>query len=169
MRESRKLFVIAFALLALVAVLAGPALARAYHDHADAAAGMTMQQHGEFMLQHMAKKLNLTAEQQASAKQLLTDLQAKMAPVHAAQKQLHTQLEAALAAPNPDAAAVGQLVISMHQGRAQIKPVMDAFHQQLEALLTPDQLAQYKQMLAAHSSHSFRSHGHLPGGPNPSE
>ena len=169
MRESKKLLVIAFALLALVAVLAGPALARAYQGHADAAAGMTMQQHGEFMLQHMAKKLNLTAEQQASAKQLFTDLQAKMAPVHAAQKQLHTQLEAALAAPNPDAAAVGQLVISLHQGRAQIKPVMDAFHQQLEALLNPDQLAQFKQMQAAHPSHSFRSHGSCPGDTSSSE
>jgi Spy/CpxP family protein refolding chaperone len=162
MRESRKQFAIAFALLALVAALAVPALARAYQDHADGAAGMAMSGHGEFMLQHMATKLNLTAEQQASAKQLFADLKAKMAPVHEAQKQLHTQLEAALAAPSPDAAAVGQLVISMHQGRAQLKPVMDAFHQQIEALLTPDQLAKYKQMVAAHSS---SSHRHCPGGP----
>ena len=164
MREPRNKFLIAFALLALVALLAGPALARAFQDEADAAAGVPHDH--SMMLRHMAKKLNLTAEQQASAKQLFADLKAKMAPAHQAQQQLHTQLEAALAAPSPDAATVGQLVISMHQGRAQLKPAMDAFHQQFEALLNPDQLAQYKQMLAAHSS-SSSFHRHSAGCPNP--
>lgn len=167
MRESRSKFLIAFALLALVALVAGPALARAFQDGTDTAAGMGGVPHDHsMMLRHMATKLNLTAEQQASAKQLFADLKAKMAPVHQAQQQLHTQLKAALAAPNPDAAAVGQLVISMHQGRTQLKPVMDAFHQQFEALLTPDQLTQYKQMLAAHSS---SSHRHFAGGHNPTQ
>src|SRR6202023_1655618 len=168
MREPKNKFLIAFALLALVALLAGPALARAFQDEADAAAGVAGVPHDHsMMLQHMATKLNLTAEQQASAKQLFADLKAKMAPVHQAQQQLHTQLKAALAAPSPDAATVGQLVISMHQGRAQLKPVMDAFHQQFEALLNPDQLAQYKKMLAAHSSSSF--HRHSAGCPSPTQ
>jgi Spy/CpxP family protein refolding chaperone len=167
MREPRNKFLIAFALLALVALLAGPALARAFQDEADAAGVVGVPHDHSMMLQHVAKKLNLTAEQQASAKQLFADLKAKMAPIHQAQQQLHTQLEAALAAPSPDAATVGQLVISMHQGRAQLKPTMDAFHQQFEALLNPDQLAQYKQMLAAHSSSSF--HRHSAGCPNPTQ
>jgi Spy/CpxP family protein refolding chaperone len=104
----------------------------------------------EMHLQKMAQKLNLTEEQQASAKQLFQDLKAKVAPIHQAQQALHTQLKSALAAPNPDAATVGQAVIQMHQNRAQLKPVMQAFHQQLEALLTPDQLAKFKQMQASH-------------------
>ncbi len=135
------------ALAAILVLLAVPALAS---GQAPAAVPMPHQAHFDMHLQKMAQKLNLTAEQQAAAKQLAQDLQTKLAPLHQAQQALHTQLEAALAAPNPDAAAVGQLVIQIHQGHAQLKPAMDAFHQQLEALLNPDQLAQYKQMLADH-------------------
>ncbi len=145
------------ALLAL-ALLAMPALALA------AGPGGSMHTPGAH-LQMLAQKLNLTEEQQASAKQLFADFQAKVAPIHQAQKALHTQLKAALAVANPDAATVGQVVIQMHQSRAQMKPVMTAFHQQLEALLTPEQLATYKQMQAAHPS--FRHN--WGGGSNPSQ
>lgn len=135
------------ALAATLVLLAVPALALA---EAAAATPAQHQAHFEMHLQHLAQKLNLNAEQQASAKQLAEDLKSKMQPLHQAQQALHTQLKAALAAPSPDAATVGQLVIQLHQGRAQIKPVIEAFHQQFQALLNPDQLAQYKQMLAAH-------------------
>jgi Spy/CpxP family protein refolding chaperone len=145
------------ALAATLVLLALPALAlagtAAHMGEVDHAAGLTPAQHEamfEAHLQKMAQKLNLTEEQQATAKQLFQDLKAKVAPIHQAQQALHTQLKAALAAPNPDAATVGQVVIQMHQNRAQLKPVMQAFHQQLEALLTPEQLAQFKKMQAAH-------------------
>jgi len=145
------------ALAATLVLLALPALAlagtAAPMGEADHAAALTPAQHEamfEAHLQKMAQKLNLTEEQQATAKQLFQDLKAKVAPIHQAQQALHTQLKAALAAPNPDAATVGQVVIQMHQNRAQLKPVMQAFHQQLEALLTPEQLAQFKKMHAAH-------------------
>jgi Spy/CpxP family protein refolding chaperone len=141
------------ALAATLALLAVPALGLAVSDHAVADPAAHFARH----LEHLSQKLNLTAEQQASAKQLAQDLAAKVTPIHQAQRALGTQLKAALAVPNPDAASVGQLVIHMHQNRAQIKPVIDSFHQQFEALLNPDQLTQYKQMLAAHSS--FRHHG----------
>jgi Spy/CpxP family protein refolding chaperone len=149
MREPRKKSPRALGLLALAAILvllAVPALALAQA----AAAPSPHQAHFDMHLQKMAQKLNLTAEQQASAKQLFQDFKTKIAPLHQAQQALHTQLKAALAAPSPDAATVGQLMIQLHQGREQFKPVMEAFHQQFEALLNPDQLAQYKQMLAAH-------------------
>jgi Spy/CpxP family protein refolding chaperone len=165
MKEPRKKPLGAVALLALaatLALLAVPALGLALDDQAATAQGPAA--HFGMHLQHLSQKLNLTAEQQASAKQLAQDLHAKMAPLHQAQQALHTQLKAALAAPSPDAAAVGQLVIQMHQNRAQIKPVMEAFHQQFEALLNPDQLAQYKQMLAAHPF--FRHHGDGPSDPS---
>jgi Spy/CpxP family protein refolding chaperone len=152
MKELRRKSLGAVALLALaatLALLAVPALVLAQSDQA-AAVEAPPGAHFGMHLQHLAKKLNLTAEQQATAKQLAQDLHAKMAPLHQAQLALRTQLKAALAVPNPDAATVGQVVIQMHQSRAQIKPVMDAFHQQFEALLNPDQLTQYKQMLAAH-------------------
>jgi Spy/CpxP family protein refolding chaperone len=159
MRESRVKSLTAMAplaLLAALALLALPALALAGADQAGADhAAMSAQAFGDH-LQMMAKKLNLTEEQQASAKLLFQDFQAKIAPLHQAQQTLHTQLKAALAAANPDAATVGQAVIQLHQNRAQMKPLMEAFHQQLEALLTPEQLAKFKQMHANHSS--FRHH-----------
>lgn len=162
MRESRVKSLIKMAPLALVtlalvtlALLAVPALALA---------GGPAHMHGDHLTM-LTKKLNLTEEQQASAKQMFADLKAKMAPVHAAQKALHTQLKAALGIPEPDAATVGQVVIQMHQNRAQLKPVMAAFHQQFEALLTPEQLATYKTMQARHAQ--FRQH--WGGGSNPSQ
>jgi Spy/CpxP family protein refolding chaperone len=143
------------ALAATLVLLAVPALSLAENaaqaEQAGAAnAGSQHQAMFEEHLQKMAQKLNLTEAQQASAKQLFQDMQAKVAPIHQAQQALHTQLKAALAAPNPDAATVGQVVIQIHQNRAQLKPVMEAFHQQMEALLTPDQLAKFKQMHADH-------------------
>jgi Spy/CpxP family protein refolding chaperone len=143
------------ALAATLVLLAVPALTLAESAaHAGQAAAATAGAGHEAMfeahLQQMAQKLNLTEEQQAAAKQLFQDMKAKAAPIHQAQQALHTQLKAALAVANPDAATVGQAVIQMHQNRAQLKPVMQAFHQQLEALLTPDQLAKFKQMQAAH-------------------
>ena len=168
MRETRKKPLGAAALLALaatLALLALPAMGLAPEDQAAAAQGQgPLAAHFGMHLQHLSQKLNLTADQQASAKQLAQDLKAKMAPLHQAQQALRTQLKAALAVPSPDAATVGQVVIQMHQNRAQIKPVMQAFHQQFEALLNPDQLAQYKQMLAAHPF--FRHHGAGPSDPS---
>jgi periplasmic protein CpxP/Spy len=159
MRESRVKSLTAMAplaLLATLALLAVPALALAGADQAAAGhAGMSAQAFSDH-LQKMATKLNLTEEQQASAKQLFQDFQTKMAPLHQAQQTLHAQLKAALAVANPDAATVGQAVIQLHQNQAQMKPLMAAFHQQLEALLTPEQLAKFKQMHANHPS--FRHH-----------
>jgi len=143
MRESRTKYLLA--LTAVLVLLAVPAVALA--EHAAAAPHEAMM---AMHFQKVAQKLNLTEEQQTAAKQMFQDLKAKMAPIHQAQQALHTQLKSALAVPNPDAATVGQVVIQIHQNRAQLKPVMEAFHQQFEALLTPDQLTQYKQMLAAH-------------------
>jgi Spy/CpxP family protein refolding chaperone len=158
MRAPREKSLTTFGLLALAAtlvLLAVPALTLAENAaQAEQAAAATAGSQHEAMfeahLQTMAQKLNLTQEQQASAKQLFQDMKAKVGPIHQAQQALHTQLKAALAVPNPDAATVGQVVIQIHQNRAQLKPAMEAFHQQMEALLTPDQLAKFKQMQAAH-------------------
>lgn len=152
MRDANKKSLSAIGLAAALILLAVPALLLAQAPATSAAPPFHSMHGNHFSVQHLAKKLNLTEEQQATAKQLFQDLKAKMAPIHQAQQALHTQLTAALAVPNPDAATVGQVVIQMHQSRAQIKPVMEAFHQQFQALLNPDQLTQYKQMLAAKSA-----------------
>ncbi len=155
MKHLREKSVVAFALLGLMALLAGPALAQT-----DGTPVHTPGMHAG-MLQKLTTKLNLTEEQQASAKQLAQDLKTKMQPIHAAQQQIHTQLKAALQAAEPDAATVGKLVIQMHQNRAQIKPIMQQYQQQFQALLTPEQLATYKQMMA---NHAASSHRHFGGG-----
>jgi Spy/CpxP family protein refolding chaperone len=147
MRLRRETFTTALAVLAVMAMVAGPLAAQADQ----AAAATTPTPHQGMMLQRLTTKLGLSEEQQASAKSLFAERQTKLQPLQAAQKQLHTQLKAALGAATPDAATVGQAVISMHQNRAQIEPIMQSYHQQFEALLNADQLATYKQMLAAHS------------------
>jgi Spy/CpxP family protein refolding chaperone len=151
MKQLRKKLVVAFALLGLMALLAGPALAQA-----DPTPGTTPHLHAAAMLQRLTTKLNLTEEQQASAKQLAEELAAKMQPIHAAQQQLRTQLKAALQAAEPDAATVGKLVIQQHQNQAQIKPIMQQYHQQFQALLTPEQLATFNQLKANHAGSYHR-------------
>lgn len=163
MKLRREKYLTACAVLAIMALVAGP-LAAAQADQAAGTAVTVPSPHAGMMLQRLTVKLNLTEEQQASVKQLGADLQTKLQPLHQAQKQLHAQLKAALAAPTPDAATVGQAVIAMHQNGAQMKPLMQAYHQQLEALLNPDQLATYKSMVAGHSSHR-----HFKGGNNPTQ
>jgi Spy/CpxP family protein refolding chaperone len=156
MSQSRKKMMIAFAPLAVAVLIAGTALAQSQTDQAGSQAtaaahpGGHPHAMGMHILQHLSSRLNLTAEQQASAKQLFQDFHAKAAPVHQAQLALRGQLKAALAAPNPDPAAVGQIVISMHQNRQQLKPALAASVQQFEALLNPDQLAKFKEILASH-------------------
>jgi Spy/CpxP family protein refolding chaperone len=103
--------------------------------------------------QHAAKlaaALNLTADQTASLQKLQQDQQAKMQPIFAQSRQLHQQLEQALAGDNPDPAAVGQLVISAHGLRAQMKAAHQEFETAFTALLTPDQAAKFAQIKASH-------------------
>jgi Spy/CpxP family protein refolding chaperone len=154
MKQTREKVLIASALLLVLALAAVAVSAQS-----DGTAAQTMApSHHAMMLQHLTTKLNLTADQQATAKQLMQDLHAKMQPLHQAQQQLHTDLKTALAAANPDAATVGRLVIQLHQGQAQLKPLMEEFSQKFEAVLNPDQLATYKQLKASHlNSHQRHS------------
>src|ERR1700720_1602716 len=95
------------ALAAPLVLLAVPALtvAASAAEAGQAAAGTAGSHEAmfEMHLQEMAQKLNLTEEQQASAKQLFQDLKTKAAPIHQAQQALHTQLKPALAVATPAA------------------------------------------------------------------
>ncbi len=155
MRLRRENFLTAIAVLAIMALIAGPLAAQTDQT---ATTVTTPAPHQGMMLQRLTTKLNLSEEQQASAKTIFQEMQTKLQPLHAQAQQLHTQLKAALGATTPDAATVGQAVISMHQLRAQMKPIMQSYHQQFQALLNADQLATYKQMQSAHS-HLRHAHG----------
>lgn len=148
MRNLSKMLTAACVVAALGTLLAVPAMAQSTTTPTPGHQGM--------MLQHIAAKLNLTEDQQSSAKQLMADLKTKMQPVHESAKALRTQLQSALSAANPDAATVGNLVIQQHQNRAAMKAAWTEYQSKFEALLTPDQLTAYKAMLAKHAS--FRAH-----------
>ena len=134
----------------LIALLALPVLAQPRGMHGGAA-GFEKHQ------QMLAKQLDLTPEQLTTLNQLSTDLQTKLAPIHQAGKATHTQLKSALAGDSPDAAQVGQLVISMHQNRQQAKAAMDSFQKSFQASLTPDQLTKLQALKANHPHPRFQS------------
>jgi Spy/CpxP family protein refolding chaperone len=157
MRNLSKKFVAACAVFGVAALLAVPAMAQ------DTTA--VQPTHQATMLAHLTTKLNLTEEQQTSAKALFADLQTRMQPIHTAAKALRTQLHTAFQASAPDAATVGNLVIQEHQNRAAMKAAMTEFHTKFQALLTPDQLTAFNQMHAKRSA--FR--GHHGAGLNPTQ
>jgi Spy/CpxP family protein refolding chaperone len=158
MRNLSKQFAAACAIVGVAALLAVPAMAQ------DTTA-VQPPNHQASMLAHLTTKLNLTEEQQASAKALFADLQTRMQPIHTASKALRTQLHTAFQAATPDAATVGSVVIQQHQNRVAMKAAMAEFHTKFQALLTPDQLTTFNQMHAKRSSF----HGHSGAGQNPTQ
>jgi Spy/CpxP family protein refolding chaperone len=153
MNNLSKKLVTLCAAVGVAALLAVPAMAQE---------ATTAPPHATMMLQHLTTKLSLTEDQQASVKELFTELQTKTQPFHTASKTLHQQLKTAFSAATPDAATVGNLVIQEHQNRAAMKAAMSEFQTKLQALLTPEQLTAYKAMQAKRAS-SF--HRHFVGSP----
>lgn len=88
--------------------------------------------------------LDLTEEQKAAAEALREQARAEIEPlreqIRAQREQLHTLLDAS----NPDAAAVGQLVIGTHALHEQIRTLIESYEQRFAALLTPEQLTKWE-------------------------
>jgi Spy/CpxP family protein refolding chaperone len=158
MRNVSKKLTAACAVFAVAALLAVPAMAQ------DTTAVQPVT-HQAGMLAHLTTKLNLTEEQQGSAKALLAEMQTRTQPIHTAAKALGAQLHTAFLAATPDAATVGNLVIQQHQNRAAMKAAMADFKTKFQALLTPEQLTTFNQMHANRAS--FR--GHHGAGQNPTQ
>jgi len=127
----------AFAALALAGGLALPAVGRAegYGMHG----GMGM--HGR----HLADSLNLSADQQASAKKLRDDMRAKAEPLFQQARQQWQELQTLLDGAHPDAAEVGAKAIAAHNTREQLRALRQDFDTKFSALLNADQLQKFQK------------------------
>ena len=100
----------------------------------------------------VATFLKLTEAQKAAVGQLHDALESRVDGLLDQQKANHDQLELALQGANPDAAAVGRLVIAGSAIRAQIKAAHDTFDAGFTALLTDEQRTRFgifKEVLEA--------------------
>jgi Spy/CpxP family protein refolding chaperone len=115
---------------------AGPGQQRAYGHH-----GGPGHRFGR-----LARYLELTDEQLAAAQAIFEAAREESAAVREAQRTLHEELAALLDGDDPDPAAVGELVLALHDNRAAVKAVHDAAFEDFKALLTAEQLAKLEKL-----------------------
>lgn len=99
-------------------------------------------------LERLARFLNLTDAQMASAQPLAETLKSRIQPLAEGARKEHQALKQLLASANPDPGQVGQAAIADHQTREQIKAAMQEFDSAFSALLTPEQKTRYEAMKA---------------------
>jgi Spy/CpxP family protein refolding chaperone len=87
--------------------------------------------------------LSLTDTQKASLDQLRQNLPAAVAPLVEQRRSYRDQIDTALESASPDPTAIGRLVIADHGVGEQIRAFHDQFQTAFQALLTPEQLANY--------------------------
>ena len=154
-------------LIATLAVLLGSAIAKSQtaadtppppmHGHGF---GMNGQGMGFF-----AKQLNLTDDQQAQMKDIVEKSHTSMKPLMQQSHQIDQQLRQYVMGDYDDG-QVQKLASQKAQIEAQLTVAQTKVHNQLFQLLTPDQQAKAKQMVAQHEA---RMHSHMNQPPPPSE
>jgi len=145
-------------LVATLAVLLGSAIAKS-QTAADTPPppmhgrgfGMNGQGMGFF-----AKQLNLTDDQQAQMKTIMEKAHTSMRPLMQQSHQIDQQLRQFVMGTYDDA-QVQKLATQKAQIEAQLTAAQTKVHNQLFQLLTPDQQAKAKQMVAEHEA-SMQSH-----------
>ena len=145
-------------LVATLAVLLGSAIAKSQtaadtppppmHGHGF---GMNSQGMGFF-----AKQLNLTDDQQAQMKTIMEKAHTSMKPLMQQSHQIDQQLRQFVMGAYDDG-QVQKLATQKAQIEAQITVAQTKVHNQLFQLLTPDQQAKAKQLVAEHEA-SMQSH-----------
>lgn len=88
--------------------------------------------------------LDLSEEQIAAAESIRDSVRAEMAETRDGKRTLHEQLKAALDGENPDAAAVGQLVIELHGLREQTRATLEDAESRFAEILTAEQLEKWE-------------------------
>ncbi len=106
-----------------------------------------------------ARFLDHTAEQVEAARAIFDAAREETKPVREAQRALHDELKALLDTDSPDATAVGELVLSLHADRGQVKAIHEAAFEEFKALLTAEQLAKLERL------REVRRHFGAPRGP----
>ncbi len=90
--------------------------------------------------------LGLSDAQRTAIAQLRSDLSAAIQPLFEQRRSFHEQIDAALETTSPDPTAIGRLVIADHGVGEQIRTEHERFQTRFEALLTPDQLTNYRAL-----------------------
>lgn len=143
-------------LIAALAIAMGSVMAKS--QTADAATPPPPPAHShaygmhEHMMGFLAKKLNLTDEQKTQMKAIMQKERPTMKPLFQQQHQIDLQLRQYVEG-NYDEAKVQALATQKAQIQVQLTVAETRVHNQLYALLTPDQQSQLKEMEAKHEAH----------------
>ena len=134
--------------LALGALVFGAALAAAGHgDHGTRMRVRHGDHHGGiWQSEHLARMLDLTAEQRSAAKELSDDFAAQAEPLWTSARDQRRQAHELLEGANPDATAIGQRMIAAHQIHQQLKALHDSFDAKFSALLDAEQREDFEKM-----------------------
>jgi Spy/CpxP family protein refolding chaperone len=119
--------------------------------------------HGAGGGERMATFLGLTDEQKATWEQMHKEFRESTRATFEQQRPNMEKLRAALDAEQPDAAAVGRLVIGMHQQRKQTEQQHETFQQRLRATLMPEQQVKFDAAQALRPRHRGLGRGFGPG------
>ena len=117
---------------------------------------------GPEMVDHMAKALNLTTEQQTQIKALFESVKAAEEPRHARQHELHKQLEAATANGQFDEAKVRAIANEQAQLMAESMVEHERVKSKIYGILTAEQRVKAEEMHKRGGPHERR-----PGPPPP--
>jgi Spy/CpxP family protein refolding chaperone len=111
---------------------------------------------------HLAKVLDLTASQQAAAREIHQEVAEKAKPLREQHREQMEEVHELLDTANPDATVVGQKLIAAHATREQIKALHEEAMTRFSALLNAEQKAKLAEL---HEEHEGRfGFGHGPGG-----
>ena len=142
-------------LIAALAVATGSVMARSQTADTTAPTPPPAHEHAYGMHEHgmafMAKKLNLTDEQKSQMKAIMEKERPTMKPLMQQQHQIELQLRQYVEG-NFDEAKVQALAAQKAQIQAQLTVAETRVHNQMYALLTPDQQSQMKEMQARHEA-----------------
>lgn len=94
---------------------------------------------GGFALRAVAEFLGLTEQQADEARVLLEDLAAELRPLAGEARGTREELQGLLAGDDPDPAAVGALILELHDLGDAMKAARDEFDAGFARLLTPEQ------------------------------
>ncbi|HET7893332.1 MAG TPA: Spy/CpxP family protein refolding chaperone [Candidatus Sulfotelmatobacter sp.] len=148
-------------LVAALAIVFGSAIARS-QSTTDAPPPPPMHGHRLGMEGHnmafFAKQLNLTDEQQAQMKTIMESAHTSMKPLHQQSRQIDQQLRQYAMGTYEDA-PVQKLAQQKALIDAQLTVAQTKVHNQMFQLLTPDQQAKAKQLVANHEAH-MQQHMH---------
>lgn len=137
--------------VALGALVFGAALASAGHgDH-----GLRMKvRHGDhhgggiWQSEHLARMLDLSADQRSAAKELSEEFAAQAEPLWTSARDQRRQVHEMIEGANPDATAIGAHMIAVHQTHQQLKALHDSFDAKFSALLDAEQREDFEKMRA---------------------